>query len=201
MSIIAATAESTDTFADQVLPYARQLRSAALRLTGNAADADALVQETYEKASAGFATFRPGTNLRAGLHRIQENTFYGACRTRGRRPRELPLDALSALAERADFGSSAEDVALARMTDPALKEAVRELPEHLAITVYLADAQGFRYAEIAEITGVPLGTVMSRLHRGRRRLRALLLSTCRETGRRVRDLPITPATLLMPDND
>jgi RNA polymerase sigma-70 factor, ECF subfamily len=175
VSITAATAESADTFADQVLPYARQLRSAALRLTGNAADADDLVQETYAKAYAGFATFRPGTNLPAWLNRIQENTFYGACRSRGRRPREIPLDSLPAFAERADFGRSAEDVALARMTDPALKEAVRALPEHLAITVYLADAQGFRYAEIAEITGVPLGTVMSRLHRGRKRLRALLI--------------------------
>lgn len=173
MSITAATAESADTFAGQVLPYARQLRAAALRLTGNPADADDLVQETYAKAYAGFATFRPGTNLRAWLHRIQENTFYGACRTRDRRPREIPLDALPAFAERADFGRSAEDVALGRMTGTALREAVRELPEHLAITVYLADAQGFRYAEIAEITGVPLGTVMSRLHRGRKRLRAL----------------------------
>ena len=175
MSITAATAESADTFADQVLPYARQLRSAALRLTGNAADADDLVQETYAKAYAGFATFRPGTNLPAWLHRIQENTFYGACRSRGRRPREIPLDVLPTFAERADFGSSAEDVALARMTDPALKEALDELPGHLAVTVYLADAQGYRYAEIAEITGVPLGTVMSRLHRGRKRLRALLI--------------------------
>jgi RNA polymerase sigma-70 factor (ECF subfamily) len=182
VSITAATAESVDTFADQVLPYARQLRSAALRLTGNPADADDLVQETYAKAYAGFATFRQGTNLPAWLHRIQENTFYGACRSRGRRPREIPLDALSAFAERADFGRSAEDVALARMTDPALKEAVRELPAHLVITVYLADAQGFRYAEIAELTGVPLGTVMSRLHRGRKRLRALLADQSRRSG-------------------
>ena len=100
MSITAATAESADTFADQVLPYARQLRSAALRLTGNPADADDLVQETYAKAYAGFATFRRGTNLPAWLHRIQENTFYGACRSRGRRPREIPLDPLPAFAER-----------------------------------------------------------------------------------------------------
>jgi DNA-directed RNA polymerase specialized sigma24 family protein len=116
--MVSAPAESADSFADQVLPYARQLHSAALRLTGNLADADDLVQETYAKAYAGFGCFQQGTNLPAWLHRIQANTF--------------------------------------------------------ATTVYLADAQGYRYAEIAELTGVPLGTVMSRLHRGRKRLRALL---------------------------
>ncbi len=185
MSIPAESAGPADSFADQVLPYARQLRSAALRLTGNATDADDLVQETYAKAYAGFATFQPGTNLPAWLHRIQANTFYGACRSRSRRPREIPLDGLPAFAERADFGSSAEDVALARMTNPALKEALRALPGHLATTVYLADAEGYRYAEIAEITGVPLGTVMSRLHRARRRLRALLIDQVRRSDRKL----------------
>jgi RNA polymerase sigma-70 factor, ECF subfamily len=177
VSILAERAERAgpaELFADQVLPYARQLHSAALRLTGNLADADDLVQETYAKAYAGFGSFQPGTNLPAWLHRIQANAFYGACRTRSRRPREIPLDALPATAERADFGNSAEDVVLAGMTDPALRDALRELPGQIATTVYLADAQGYRYAEIADITGVPLGTVMSRLHRGRRRLRALL---------------------------
>jgi RNA polymerase sigma-70 factor (ECF subfamily) len=172
--MVSAPAEPADSFADQVLPYARQLYSAALRLTGNQADADDLVQETYAKAYAGFGSFQQGTNLPAWLHRIQANTFYGTCRTRSRRPREIPLDVLSPASEPADFGKSAEDLALARMTDPALRDALRELPAQIATTVYLADAQGYRYAEIAEITGVPLGTVMSRLHRGRKRLRALL---------------------------
>ncbi len=172
--MVSIPAGPADRFADQVLPYARQLHSAALRLTGNPADADDLVQETYVKAYAGFGTFRPGTNLPAWLHRIQANTFYGTCRSRSRRPREIPLDVLSPAFEPADLGSSAEDVALARMTDPALRDALRELPGQLATTVYLADAQGYRYVEIAKITGVPLGTVMSRLHRGRKRLRALL---------------------------
>jgi RNA polymerase sigma-70 factor (ECF subfamily) len=168
-------AEPADRFADQVLPYARQLHSAALRLTGNPADAEDLVQETYAKAFAGFGTFQPGTNLRAWLHRIQANTFYGSCRARRRRPQEFPLDTIEPAApERTAVASSAEEAALARMPDPALKRALRELPDHLATTVYLADAEGYTYAEIARITGVPLGTVMSRLHRGRKRLRAKL---------------------------
>jgi RNA polymerase sigma-70 factor, ECF subfamily len=172
--MVSTPAEPADSFADQVLPYARQLHSAALRLTGNLADADDLVQETYAKAYAGFGSFQKGTNLPAWLHRIQANTFYGTCRTRSRRPREIPLDVLSPASEPADFGKSVEDLALARMTDPGLRNALRELPAQIATTVYLADAQEYRYAENAELTGVPLGTVMSRLHRGRKRLRALL---------------------------
>jgi RNA polymerase sigma-70 factor (ECF subfamily) len=168
-------AEFADCFADQVLPYAKQLHSVALRLTGNPADAEDLVQETYAKAYAGFGTFKQGTNVRAWLYRIQANTFYGAYRTKRRRPQEISLDALGPMAaERAGVASSAEDIALARMPDPALREALRGLPYHLAVTVFLADAEGYRYAEIAEITGVPLGTVMSRLHRGRKRLRVRL---------------------------
>jgi RNA polymerase sigma-70 factor (ECF subfamily) len=172
---VSIPAKSADRFADQVLPYARQLHAVALRLTENPADAEDLVQETYAKAYAGFSTFKQGTNLHAWLYRIEANTFYGAYRTRRRRPQEIPLDALGPMAvERVSVASSAEDIALARMTDPALREALRGLPGHLAATVFLADAEGYRYTEIAEITGVPLGTVMSRLHRARKRLRAQL---------------------------
>jgi RNA polymerase sigma-70 factor, ECF subfamily len=168
-------AQPAEGFADQVLPYARQLHAAALRLTGNPADAEDLVQETYAKAFAGFGTFEPGTNLRAWLHRIEANTFYGSCRARRRRPQEFPLDVIEPSApDRTAVASSAEEAALARMVDPVLKRALRELPDRLATTVYLADAEGYTYAEIAAITGVPLGTVMSRLHRGRTRLRAKL---------------------------
>jgi RNA polymerase sigma-70 factor (ECF subfamily) len=168
-------AEPADRFADQVLPYQPQLRSAALRLTGNPADAEDLVQETFAKAFAGFGTFEQGTNLRAWLHRIQANAFYGTCRARRRRPREFPLDTIDPSAsERTAVASSAEDAALARMPDPVLKRALRELPARLSTTVYLADAEGYSYAEIARITGVPIGTVMSRLHRARKRLRAKL---------------------------
>lgn len=167
--------EPADRFADQVLPYERQLHSAALRLTGNPADAEDLVQETFAKAFAGFGTFEQGTNLRAWLHRIQANAFYGACRARRRRPQEFPLDTMETSASgRTAVASSAEDAALARMPDPVLKRALRELPARLSTTVYLADAEGYSYAEIARITGVPIGTVMSRLHRARKRLRAKL---------------------------
>lgn len=177
MSVSSLSAETSrptqaaDRFADQVLPYSRQLHAAALRLTGNLADAEDLVQETYAKAYAGFSTFQQGTNLRAWLYRIQANTFYNSYRSRRRRPQEVPLEAGPAGTERAPVARSAEEVALARIPDPVLVDALRGLPEHLAATVYLADAEGYHYAEIAEITGVPLGTVMSRLHRGRKRLR------------------------------
>jgi RNA polymerase sigma-70 factor (ECF subfamily) len=185
---VSNSARPADGFADQVLPYARLLHSTALRLTGNPADAEDLVQETYAKAYAGFGSFQQGTNLRAWLYRIQANTFYGTCRTRSRRPRELPLEAAleSAAAERTAVANSAEDTALARMPDLALKQALRELPSYLSTTVYLADAEGYQYAEIAEITGVPLGTVMSRLHRGRKRLRARLAGDQPPAGSRQR---------------
>jgi RNA polymerase sigma-70 factor (ECF subfamily) len=185
---VSDSATPADGFADQVLPYARLLHSTALRLTGNPVDAEDLVQETYTKAYAGFGSFKQGTNLRAWLYRIQANTFYGTCRTRNRRPRELPLEAAleSAAAERTAVAISAEDTALARMPDLALKQALRELPSYLSTTVYLADAAGYRYAEIAEITGVPLGTVMSRLHRGRKRLRARLAGDQPPVGSRQR---------------
>jgi RNA polymerase sigma-70 factor (ECF subfamily) len=185
-------AEPADRFADQVLPYQPQLHSAALRLTGNPADAEDLVQETFAKAFAGFGTFEQGTNLRAWLHRIQANAFYGNCRARRRRPQEFPLDTIEPSSpERTAVASSAEDAALARMPDPVLKRALRELPARLVTTVYLADAEGYSYAEIAQLTGVPIGTVMSRLHRARKRLRAKLADSRRPerpavTGQRSR---------------
>jgi RNA polymerase sigma-70 factor (ECF subfamily) len=166
-------AGAADSFADQVLPYAKQLHSAALRLTGNPADAKDLVQETYAKAYAGFGSFQSGTNLPAWLHRIETNAFLNSCRVRSRRP-EVLLASLEAVTAHRAVASSAEDAALSRLPDPALERALRELPSQLAATVCLADAHGYTYAEIGRITGVPLGTVMSRLHRGRRRLRALL---------------------------
>ena len=162
-------------FARQALPYRRQLLAAAVRLTGNPADAEDLVQETYAKAFAAFRSFRQGTNLRAWLYRIQANTFNSRWRARRRRPPEVLFDDVSPSAvERAGSVRSAEDIALERMSDPALRAALGRLPSYMRTTVCLADAVGYSYAEIAEATGVPLGTVMSRLHRGRKRLRAQL---------------------------
>lgn len=167
------TAETADAFAEQVMPHARQLLSVALRLTGNLADAEDLVQETYAKAYAGFGTFTQGTNLRAWLCRIETNAFFNEYRVRCRRP-EVLIDSVEKVAQERMVAASAEETALAGMPDSGLTAALRRLPGQLAATVYLADAQGYKYAEIAEITGVPLGTVMSRLHRARKRLRDLL---------------------------
>jgi RNA polymerase sigma-70 factor (ECF subfamily) len=162
-------------FTQAAMEFMPGLYSAALRMTRNAADAEDLVQETYAKAFAGFRSFRQGTNLRAWLYRIQANTFNTGWRARRRRPREVPIDDASpAVVDRAASTRSAEEVALASLPDPALRTALGRLPGHLRTTVCLADAVGYTYAEIAEATGVPMGTVMSRLHRGRKRLRAHL---------------------------
>ena len=165
---------AADAFASQALPCRGWLYAAALRMTGNPVDAEDLVQETYAKAFAGFGGFQQGTNIRAWLARIALNAFLSA----RRRPiAEVPSDWVDTdygHARTRGFAQSAEDVALARMPDPALRDALRALPPQLRATVYLADAEGFKYAEIAELTRVPLGTVMSRLHRARRRLRVQL---------------------------
>ncbi|HEX3956509.1 MAG TPA: sigma-70 family RNA polymerase sigma factor [Trebonia sp.] len=173
-------AQVADGFAEEALPYRRQLYTIALRLTGNPADAEDLVQETYAKACAGYGGFTPGTNLRAWLYRIEVNTFYGDYRASRRRPQLVCMEALNAAAPDRTIGTpSAEDAALARMPDSAVWAALRALPDYLIRTVYLADVEGYKYAEVAEMTGVPLGTVMSRLHRGRKRLRAGLAEEAR----------------------
>jgi RNA polymerase sigma-70 factor (ECF subfamily) len=162
-------------FAGQALSYGPQLYRSAFRLTGNRSDAEDLVQETYARAYAGFSTFEPGTNLRAWLYRIQANTFRSAYRARQRRPPEVLVEwSHEATPPAAVTVRSAEEAALDRMPDAAVWAALRRLPRHQAIAVFLADAEGFRYAEIAEMTGVPVGTVMSRLHRGRKGLRSRL---------------------------
>jgi RNA polymerase sigma-70 factor, ECF subfamily len=179
-----APIKAAERFTDLALPYRTQLYGTALRLTGNRADAEDLVQETYLRAYAGFGTFEPGTNLKAWLYRIEANVFRSAYRARQRHPRAIPAGSVSETAmAQAMRVLSAEEAALVRMPDPTVVEALRGLPREQMVTVYLADAEGYQYAEIAKRTGVPLGTVMSRLHRGRKRLRSRLAGHERKSRR------------------
>ncbi|HEX9030720.1 MAG TPA: sigma-70 family RNA polymerase sigma factor [Streptosporangiaceae bacterium] len=165
-------------FEQQVLPYIGQLYPAALQMTRNASDAEDLVQETIAKAFSAYHQFTPGTNLRAWLHRILANTFINSYRKKKREP------AIASSPERDDWQTgvdafapmvrSAEAEALDRLTDSEVLRALRDLPVDFRTAVYLADIEGYPYREVAAIMGTPIGTVMSRLHRGRERLRAAL---------------------------
>jgi RNA polymerase sigma-70 factor, ECF subfamily len=166
-------------FAREALPYQRQLYPAALRLTRNASDAEDLVQETLTKAYAAYGQFAPGTNMRAWLHKILANTFINAYRKKRREPAQaatgVPGDWQQADGSPvAPPARSAEAEVLDRLSDSEILGALRALPAEFRTAVYLADVEGYRYAEIAELMGTPVGTVMSRLHRGRARLRAAL---------------------------
>jgi RNA polymerase sigma-70 factor, ECF subfamily len=166
------------TFADQAMPLMSSLYSAALRMTRNPADAEDLVQETYLRAYRGFGGFQEGTNLKAWLYRILTNTFINSYRSKKRRPDETELDEVEDLylyrrlggLEAATMGRSAEDELMDWFTEAEVKQAVEDLPEQFRMAVLLADVEGFSYKEIAEILDIPIGTVMSRLHRGRNRL-------------------------------
>ena len=168
-------------FEQQAIPFMDQLYAAAMRMTRNPADAADLVQETFVKAFAAFGQFQQGTNLKAWLYRILTNTFINLYRKNQRNPYQGTIDELEdwqlggAVSATATTTRSAEAEAIDHLPDSAVKDALQSIPEDFRLAVYFADVEGFSYQEIADIMKTPVGTVMSRLHRGRRMLRELLV--------------------------
>lgn len=178
------------TFAEQAMEYAPQLYSTALRMTRNRADAEDLVQETMLRGFRSFETFSEGTNLRAWLFRILTNAYINRYRAKQRRPVETDMGEVEDLylyrrvggLEAAAASLSAEDQFLDLFTDDEVKAALEDLPDNFRLPVILADVEGFAYKEIAEMLDIPVGTVMSRLHRGRKAMQRALYSFAEERG-------------------
>ena len=180
-------------FAKEAMQHAPQLYSAAVRMTRSRTDAEDLVQETYLRAYRGYANFTDGTNLRAWLFRILTNTFINSYRAKQRRVQETDLDDVEDLylykrISGIDVASrSAEDTLFDLFTDDEVKNALEALPESFRMPVLLADVEDFSYKEIAEMLDIPIGTVMSRLHRGRKAMQKALLDFATERGLLVRE--------------
>jgi RNA polymerase sigma-70 factor, ECF subfamily len=178
---VSAVADQAE-FSELAMQYMGSLYSAALRMTRNPSDAEDLVQETYLKAYRAFGSFKEGTNLKAWLYRILTNTFINSYRARKRRPEQTDIDDVEDLylyrrlggLEAVSAGRSAEEEVLEHFTESDVKAAVEALPEQFRMAVLLADVEGFSYKEIADILDIPIGTVMSRLHRGRKALQKTL---------------------------
>ena len=180
------TQDASAQFEEQALPFMDQLYAAAMRMTRNPADAADLVQETFVKA---FAQFQQGTNLKAWLYRIQTNTFINNYRKNQRNPYQGTIDDLedwqlggAESVTQSTSTRSAEAEAIDHLPDSAVKDALQAIPEDFRLAVYFADVEGFSYQEIADIMKTPVGTVMSRLHRGRRMLRESLSEYARDRG-------------------
>ena len=179
-----------ETFSVDAMQYAPQLFSTALRMTRNRADAEDLVQETFTKAWRAFDSYQQGTNLRAWLFRIMTNTYINKYNARMRRPVETELDEVEELFlfkrlgafDQSKMNQSAEDQMLELFTDDEVKNAIEELPEAFRIPLLMSDVEGFSYKEIAEMLDVPIGTVMSRLHRGRKAMQKMLYDYAKERG-------------------
>lgn len=177
-------------FTKDAMQYAPQLFATALRMTRNRADAEDLVQETFLKGWRAFDSYQQGTNLRAWLFRIMTNTFINKYNSQQRRPQETELDEVEELYlfrrmgafDQSKMTHSAEDQMLELFTDDEVKNAIEELPETFRIPVLLSDVEGFSYKEIAEMLEVPIGTVMSRLHRGRKAMQKMLYEYAKERG-------------------